>query len=39
MMFVLALVAWVGVCALVLFGAVKYTLGLRIGDTLEEVRA
>lgn len=38
MLFVLALVAWVGGCAMALFGALKYTVGLRIGDVLEEVR-
>lgn len=38
MVFVAALVAWVGGSALVLFGSIKYTLGLRINTVMEEVR-
>lgn len=37
MIFVLAQVAWVGGTALVLFLGIKYTLGLRINNEIEEV--
>lgn len=37
--FVLALLAWVGGCALILFATIKYTLGLRIHNSIEEVRS
>lgn len=38
LIFVLAMMAWVGGLAIVLFGGIKYTLGLRINNTMEEVR-
>jgi len=35
--FVLAQMAWVGGTALILFLGIKYTLGLRINNEIEEV--
>ncbi len=37
MIFVLAQIAWVGGTALILFFGIKYTLGLRINNEIEEV--
>lgn len=39
MIFVAAQVAWVGGTAVVLFVGIKYTLGLRINNSMEEVRS
>ena len=38
LIFVLAMTAWVGGLAIVLFGGIKLTLGLRINNSMEEVR-
>lgn len=37
-LFVLAQTVWVGGTAVILFLGIKYTLGLRVNNTIEEVR-